>query len=46
MIQFKNLIVGLILLFSGLQAEELYATFTVEAKAECQSGLYKLRNGR
>ena len=32
MIQFKNLILGLMLSLSGLQAQELYATFTVEAK--------------
>ena len=32
MIQFKNLILGLMLSLTGLQAQELYATFTVEAK--------------
>ncbi len=32
MIQVKSLILGLILAFTGLQAQELYATFTVEAK--------------
>jgi len=32
MIQFKNLILGLMLSLSGLQAQALYATFTVEAK--------------
>ena len=30
--QVKNLIVGVLLTFTALQAEELYATFTVEAK--------------
>ena len=32
MSQFKNLIVGLLLSLTALQAEELYATFSVEAK--------------
>jgi RND family efflux transporter MFP subunit len=32
MSQFKNLILGLMLSLTGLQAQELYATFTVEAK--------------
>jgi len=32
MIQFKNLIVGVVLSLTALQAEELYATFSVEAK--------------